>query len=144
MLALLRSCRASPWVKKSTPFVAVFQDLDIGVGVCSHLSPERLAAGSQTYRRTASGSEKNRQGARDGGWSWDPVQHSIWFTQSLMYMAGCQNYGPLLGPLNTRCRIILRTPKRNHNFDSQPYAECIRTAGHVDLYTSKLKSHTLS
>ena len=27
-------------------------------------------------------------------------------------MYGCQNYGPLLGPLNTRCRIILRTPKR--------------------------------
>ena len=24
-------------------------------------------------------------------------------------MGGCQNYGPLLGPLNTRCRIILRT-----------------------------------
>ena len=27
------------------------------------------------------------------------------------YMGGCQNYGPLLGPLNTRCRIMLRTPK---------------------------------
>ena len=26
-----------------------------------------------------------------------------------MYMGGCQNYGPLLGPLNTRCRGILRT-----------------------------------
>ena len=26
-----------------------------------------------------------------------------------MYIGGCQNYGPLLGPLNTRCRIILRT-----------------------------------
>ena len=25
------------------------------------------------------------------------------------YMGGCQNYGPLLGPLNTRCGIILRT-----------------------------------
>ena len=24
-------------------------------------------------------------------------------------MGGCQNHGPLLGPLNTRCRIILRT-----------------------------------
>ena len=23
----------------------------------------------------------------------------------------CQNYGPLLGPLHTRCRIILGTPK---------------------------------
>ena len=26
-------------------------------------------------------------------------------------MGGCQNYGPLLGPLNTRCRILLRTQK---------------------------------
>ena len=27
------------------------------------------------------------------------------------YMGGCQNYGPLLGLLKTRCRIILRTQK---------------------------------
>ena len=27
-------------------------------------------------------------------------------------MGGCPNYGPLLGPLNTRCRIRLRTRKR--------------------------------
>ena len=26
-------------------------------------------------------------------------------------MGGCQNYGPLLGPLNARCRIILQTPE---------------------------------
>ena len=26
-------------------------------------------------------------------------------------MGGCQNYGPLLGPLNTKCRIIKRTQK---------------------------------
>ena len=26
-------------------------------------------------------------------------------------MGGCQNYGPLLGPLDTRCGIILRTQK---------------------------------
>ena len=26
-----------------------------------------------------------------------------------IYMGGCQNYGPFLGPLNTRCRIILMT-----------------------------------
>ena len=26
-------------------------------------------------------------------------------------MGGCQNYGPLSGPLNTRCRTILRTQK---------------------------------
>ena len=27
----------------------------------------------------------------------------------LGYMGGCQNYDPLLGPLNTRCCSILRT-----------------------------------
>ena len=27
------------------------------------------------------------------------------------YMGGCQNYGPLLGPLNTRCRIVVGTQK---------------------------------
>ena len=29
------------------------------------------------------------------------------------HMGGCQNYGPLSGPLNTRCRIILRN---NHPY----------------------------
>ena len=28
-----------------------------------------------------------------------------------LQMGGCQNYGPLLGPLDTRCSIILRTQK---------------------------------
>ena len=31
------------------------------------------------------------------------------------YMGGCQNYGPLLGPLNTRCRIIIG-PKKGPQF----------------------------
>ena len=26
-------------------------------------------------------------------------------------MGGCQDYGPFLGALNTRCRIIIRIPK---------------------------------
>ena len=26
-------------------------------------------------------------------------------------MGGCQNHGPLLGPLNTKCRIVLRNQK---------------------------------
>ena len=30
------------------------------------------------------------------------------YLHTYMYMGGCQNYGPLLGPPNTRCRIILR------------------------------------
>ena len=38
----------------------------------------------------------------------------------LLHVGGCQNYGPLLGPLNTRCHIILRTPKGDHNFDNHP------------------------
>ena len=32
-------------------------------------------------------------------------------THKSIHMGGCQNYGPLLGPLNTRCRMILRTLK---------------------------------
>ena len=31
------------------------------------------------------------------------------------YMGGCQNCGPLLGPLDTRCGIILRTQNWDHN-----------------------------
>ena len=30
---------------------------------------------------------------------------------------GCQNYGPFLGTLNIRCRIIIGIQKRDHNFD---------------------------
>ena len=30
---------------------------------------------------------------------------------NVVHMGGCQNHGPLLGPLNTRGRTILRTPK---------------------------------
>ena len=28
-----------------------------------------------------------------------------------IYVGGCQNYGPFLGTLNIRCRIIMRTQK---------------------------------
>ena len=33
-------------------------------------------------------------------------------------MGGCQNYGPFWGILASRCRTILGTPKRDHNFDT--------------------------
>ena len=33
------------------------------------------------------------------------------FLHTIVNMGGSQNYGPLLGPLNTRCRIIPRTKK---------------------------------
>ena len=36
-------------------------------------------------------------------------------------MGGCQNYGPFLGTLNIRCRIIIGMQKRDHNFDNHPY-----------------------
>ena len=42
-------------------------------------------------------------------------------------LLGCQNYGPLFGPLNTRCRIRLRNQKKtkrgDHNFDIHPYGK---------------------
>ena len=34
------------------------------------------------------------------------------YIHTCMHMGGCRNYGLFLGPLNTRCRIILRTQKR--------------------------------
>ena len=39
-------------------------------------------------------------------------------------MGGCQNYGPLLGTLNIRCRIIIgiQKAKRDHTFDNHPYS----------------------
>ena len=36
-------------------------------------------------------------------------------------MGGCQNYGPFLGTLNIRGRIIIGYPKRALNFDNHPY-----------------------
>ena len=39
------------------------------------------------------------------------------------YLGGCQNYGPFLGTLNIRCRIIIGIQKRDHNFDNHPYDE---------------------
>ena len=39
----------------------------------------------------------------------------------MAYMGGCQNYGPFLGTLNTRCRTVMGTPKRDHNVDNHPY-----------------------
>ena len=35
-------------------------------------------------------------------------------------MGGCQTYGPFLGTLNIRCRIIIGIPKRDHHFDNHP------------------------
>ena len=32
-----------------------------------------------------------------------------------IYMMGCQNYGPFLGILNTRCRTIMGTQKLTKN-----------------------------
>ena len=35
-------------------------------------------------------------------------------------MGGCQNYGPVLGALNIRCRIVVGIQKRDHTFDNNP------------------------
>ena len=42
---------------------------------------------------------------------WGSGLRSVIAPYSPTYMGGCQNYGPLLGTLNSRCRIIIRTPK---------------------------------
>ena len=33
------------------------------------------------------------------------------YTRTYIHMGGCQNYGPFLGTLNVRCRIIIGTQK---------------------------------
>ena len=43
-------------------------------------------------------------------WSWDKEISAR--TVFLLYMGGCQNYGPFLGTLNIRCRIIIGTQKK--------------------------------
>ena len=43
----------------------------------------------------------------------------------IVYMGGCQNYGPFLGTLNIRCRIIIRTQKGSP----------IWTTTHIYIYT---------
>ena len=48
------------------------------------------------------------------------LQESLEFERGA-YMGSCNNYGPFLGTLNNRCRIIIGTPKREHNFDNHPY-----------------------
>ena len=47
-------------------------------------------------------------------------------------MGGCQNYGPHLGPLNTRCRITLR----DHNFDNQPYTHI-----HMPIFQKAVRAY---
>ena len=50
-------------------------------------------------------------------------------------MGGCQNYGPFLGTLHIRCRIIIGIQKRDHNFDNHPHptgkAACLGAARSV-------------
>ena len=38
-------------------------------------------------------------------------------------MGGCHSYGPFLGTLNIRCRIIIGIQKRDHCFNHHPYNE---------------------
>ena len=43
------------------------------------------------------------------------------FQRGLKHMGGCQNYGPFLGTLTNRCRIIKGTQKKDRNFDNHPH-----------------------
>ena len=40
--------------------------------------------------------------------------------RSNSFKGGSQNYGPFLGTLNLRGRIIIGIQKRDHNFDNHP------------------------
>ena len=55
-------------------------------------------------------------------------------------MGGCQNYGSLLGPLNTRCRVILRTQKgtmilSTTHINRQIYMHMTSLYAYIDLHT---------
>ena len=39
---------------------------------------------------------------------------------SFVHMGGCQNHGPLSGPLDTRCRIT-KVSTTDHHVDNHPY-----------------------
>ena len=60
-------------------------------------------------------------------------------------MGGCQNYGPFLGALNSWCRIILRTPKRDPILENYPYGMDLKDPQltHVSL-TPSLNSSSLN
>ena len=38
-----------------------------------------------------------------------------------VYLGGCQNYGPFLGPYYNELTYYLGYPKRDHNFDNHPF-----------------------
>ena len=48
----------------------------------------------------------------------------------------------LLGPLNTRCRIMLRTPKSGHHFDNHPYDSSISPV--ISLQSALKQPHSIS
>ena len=59
-------------------------------------------------------------------------------------MGSYQNYGPFWGTLNNRCRVIIGTPKRDHNFDNHPYApQTMQSLVIADL-SPKLSAHESS
>ena len=46
------------------------------------------------------------------GWGWRRRQYRGGLQCTLVeHVGGCQNYGPFLGTLNSRCRIIIGTQK---------------------------------
>ena len=55
-------------------------------------------------------------------------------------MGGSQDYGPFLGPLNTRCRSTLRTPKRDHDFDNHPHPPHLSRSAPVHYGSKVLRS----
>ena len=56
-------------------------------------------------------------------------------------MGGCQNYGPILGTLNIRCR---RDPKRDHIFDNHPNADACLRMGRFGSFQSVVRGASLA
>ena len=47
------------------------------------------------------------------GFLWENDTSACMVTVKNIHMGGCQNYGSILDPLNTRCGILIRTQKRS-------------------------------
>ena len=67
------------------------------------------------------------------------------YVYTYVYMGGCLNYGPLLGTVNIRCRIMIGTPKgtiiltTTHIYTPRKIREKRRAGGNVGLRSGGLQ-----
>ena len=55
-------------------------------------------------------------------------------------IGSCQNYGPLVGTLNIRCRRKNPDPKRDHNSDNHPHSQPDNSQLQSIFHTLRIKT----